>query len=116
MLPFVNGSGDQSKRYFFEGLSEDLITTLSGFSGSKVINGDSAFQLRNNPDSVQIIGKKLGVVHLMEGRVQFAGDIVRVSGGTAEQRRRQHLVVAALRPAVQGFVCLAGHYHAIRGG
>jgi len=79
VLPFVNESGEKSEQYFSDGLSEDLITTLSQFAGLKVINRDSSFQFRNSTDNVQTIGEKLGVAHLLEGSVQRAGDVVRIS-------------------------------------
>jgi TolB-like protein/Flp pilus assembly protein TadD len=79
VLPLVNGSGNQDEQYFSDGLSEDLITALSQFAGLKVINRDSSFQFRHSKDSIQIIGEKLGVAHLLEGSVRRAGGEVRIS-------------------------------------
>ncbi|HET6912702.1 MAG TPA: tetratricopeptide repeat protein [Rhodanobacteraceae bacterium] len=79
VLPLSNESGEKDQQYFSDGLSEDLITALSQFAGLKVINRDSSFQFRGSKDSVQAIGAKLGVAHLLEGSVQKLGDEVRVS-------------------------------------
>ncbi|MGA9852282.1 MAG: hypothetical protein WBR15_05065 [Gammaproteobacteria bacterium] len=79
VLPLVNESGDKDQQYFSDGLSEDLITTLSQFAGLKVISRDSSFRFRNSGDSSQVIGEKLGVAHLLEGSVQRLGDEVRIS-------------------------------------
>ncbi|MGH8283119.1 MAG: tetratricopeptide repeat protein [Gammaproteobacteria bacterium] len=79
VLPFVNESGDKGQQYFSDGLSEDLITALSQFAGLKVISRDSSFQFRNSDDSSQVIGKKLGVAHLLEGSVQRSGDEIRIN-------------------------------------
>lgn len=79
VLPLSNESGENDQQYFSDGLSEDLITALSQFAGLKVINRDSSFQFRNSKDSVQDIGEKLGVAHLLEGSVQRLGDQVRIS-------------------------------------
>jgi TolB-like protein/Tfp pilus assembly protein PilF len=79
VLPLSNESGEKDQQDFSDGLSEDLITALSQFSGLKVINRDSSFQLRNSKDSVQAIGEKLGVAHVLEGSVQKLGDEVRIS-------------------------------------
>ncbi len=59
VLPLTNESGDKDRQYFSDGLSEDLITALSQFSGLKVINRDpgvtllltdpSALGYRNDP-------------------------------------------------------------------
>jgi TolB-like protein/Tfp pilus assembly protein PilF len=79
VLPLRNESGDPSQQYFSDGLSEDLITTLSQFPGLKVIGRTSSFQFRNSHDDSKVIGAKLGVAHLVEGSVRRVGDVVRVS-------------------------------------
>ena len=79
VLPLSNESGEKDQQYFSDGLSEDLITALSQFAGLKVINRDSSFRFRDSKDSVQAIGEKLGVAHLLEGSVQKLGDEVRIS-------------------------------------
>jgi len=79
VLPLTNESGDPSQQYFSDGISEDLITTLSHFPGLRVIGRASAFQFRHSEDDSRSIGAKLGVAHLFEGSVQRSGDTVRVS-------------------------------------
>jgi TolB-like protein/Tfp pilus assembly protein PilF len=79
VLPLANESGDASQQYFSDGLSEDLITTLSQIPGLKVIGRHSSFQFRDSKDDSKTIGAKLGVTHLLEGSVRHAGDTVRVS-------------------------------------
>ena len=79
VLPLVNESGDKDQQYFSDGLSEDLITALSQFSGLKVISRNSSFQFRDSRDDSKTIGRKLGVAHLLEGSVRRAGGMVRVS-------------------------------------
>jgi TolB-like protein/Flp pilus assembly protein TadD len=79
VLPLTNESGDPSQQYFSDGISEDLITTLSQLPGLKVIGRTSTFQFRDSKDDSRIIGAKLGVAHLLEGSVQRSGETVRVS-------------------------------------
>jgi len=79
VLPLMNESGEKDQQYFSDGLSEDLITALSQFAGLKVIARESSFKFRNSGDNAKTIGAKLGVAHLLEGSVQRAGDVVRVS-------------------------------------
>jgi len=79
VLPFTNESRDAGQQYFSDGLSEDLITALSQVPGLKVIGRTSSFRFRNSTDDSQMIGAKLGVAHLLEGSVQHASNIVRVS-------------------------------------
>ncbi|HEX5960090.1 MAG TPA: hypothetical protein VFY97_02450 [Rhodanobacteraceae bacterium] len=79
VLPFSNDSGDPDQQFFSDGLSEDLINTLSQFSGLKVISRNSAFQYRGSKDSSAEIGRQLGVAHLLEGSVQRQDSAVRIT-------------------------------------
>jgi TolB-like protein/Tfp pilus assembly protein PilF len=79
VLPLTNESGEASQQYFSDGISEDLITALSQFSGLKVIGRTSAFQFRDSKEDSRSIGAKLGVAHLLEGSVRRSGEMVRVS-------------------------------------
>lgn len=79
VLPLANESGEASQQYFSDGISEDLITALSQFSGLKVIGRTSAFQFRDSKEDSRSIGAKLGVAHLLEGSVRKSGDMIRVS-------------------------------------
>ncbi len=79
VLPLLNESGDANQQYFSDGISEDLITELSQFSGLKVIGRLSSFQFRNPKEDSRSIGAKLQVAHLLEGSVRRSGDAVRVS-------------------------------------
>jgi TolB-like protein/Flp pilus assembly protein TadD len=79
VLPFENDSGQKDQQYFSDGLSQDLITALTQFTGLKVISRDSAFQFRGSKDSPAVIAARLGVAHLLEGAVQRQDDQVRIS-------------------------------------
>jgi TolB-like protein/Tfp pilus assembly protein PilF len=79
VLPFANEGGDAEQQYFSDGLSEDFINALSQFEGLKVIGRNSAFLFRDTRESAESIGAKLGVAHLLEGRVRRVGDTVRIS-------------------------------------
>ncbi len=96
VLPLVNESGAKDEQYFSDGLSEDLITALSQVVGLKVISRNSSFQFRDTSENSQAIGEKLGVAHLLEGSVQRAGDVVRIS--------------ASLVNAADGSTLWAQHY------
>lgn len=79
VLPLVSEGASAQQQYFSDGLSESLITALSQFAGLKVIGRTSSFQFRDSKDSSKVIGRKLGVAHLLEGSVQYAGDRVRIN-------------------------------------
>ena len=79
VLPFTNLSADPEQAYFSDGLSEDLITSLSQLGGLKVISRNSSFRFRDSKDDVRTIGKALGVARLLSGSVRRAGGQVRIS-------------------------------------
>ncbi len=96
VLPLVNASNDPDQQFFSDGLSENLIDSLSRFDGVKVIGRISAFQFRDSKDDSATIGRKLGVAYLLNGSVQRAGGDVRIS--------------AALTKAADGSTLWAQHY------
>jgi TolB-like protein/Tfp pilus assembly protein PilF len=79
VLPLVNASQDPDQQFFSDGLSENLIDSLSRFGGLKVIGRISAFQFRGSKDDSATIGRKLGVAYLLNGSVQRAFGVVRIS-------------------------------------
>ncbi|MEO6926451.1 MAG: tetratricopeptide repeat protein [Rhodanobacter sp.] len=79
VLPFANESSNKDERYFSDGLSEDMITTLSQVASLKVISSASSFQFRSSKDSPAEIGAALGVAHLLQGGVQRLGSEVRIT-------------------------------------
>lgn len=78
VLPFANDSADKNDRYFSDGLSEDLIIALSRYPGLKVIGRESSFHFRGSDLDGRVIGRELGVAHLLEGSVSRVGDEVRI--------------------------------------
>ncbi|HKE48832.1 MAG TPA: hypothetical protein VKB52_12270 [Rhodanobacteraceae bacterium] len=79
VLPFVNTSGDAGNEYFSDGLSEELISSLSRLGDLKVIGRTSSFQFKGRTEDSAEIGQKLGVVYLLEGSVRKSDDRVRIA-------------------------------------
>jgi len=79
VLPLKNLSGDPGQEYFSDGMTEELITSLSKFSGLFIIARESAFKYRNSHADERQIGRELGVRYLVEGSVRRDDDRVRVS-------------------------------------
>jgi eukaryotic-like serine/threonine-protein kinase len=79
VLPFVDLSPQKDQEYFSDGLTEELITTLSQVSGLRVAARTSSFQFKGlNPD-VHDVGRKLDVGAVLEGSVRRSGNRLRVS-------------------------------------
>jgi serine/threonine-protein kinase len=79
VLPLANSTGDPANEYFSDGVSEELISTLSRLSHLKVIGRTSSFQFKNKTDDSRAIGEKLGVGYLLEGSVRKSADRVRIA-------------------------------------
>lgn len=79
VLPFTNLSNDPDQNYFSDGLSEELIFTLTRLSGLRVSARTSSFQFRDLSISPAEIAEQLGVRYLLTGSVRRSGDRLRVS-------------------------------------
>jgi adenylate cyclase len=79
VLPFVNMSGDPEQEYFIDGLTENVITGLSGSPKLFVISRSSTFTYKDKPVNVQQVARELGVQYIVEGSVQKAKDRVRIT-------------------------------------
>lgn len=83
VLPLANMTGDASRNYVSNGMTEELIARLGQVSGSglRVIAPASALAYANTNKSAQQIGHELGVQYLIQGSLQQQGANVRVAVG-----------------------------------
>jgi TolB-like protein len=79
VMPFVNMSADPEQEYFCDGLTEELINTLSRIRDLKVVARTSAFAFKGGSYDVRKIGRKLDVRTVLEGSVRKSGDSLRIT-------------------------------------
>jgi TolB-like protein/Flp pilus assembly protein TadD len=79
VLPFDNLSRDPDNAFFAEGVQDEILTRLAKVADLKVIARTSTQRFKSVPDDLQQIAKQLGVINILEGSVQRAGDQVRVN-------------------------------------
>jgi len=79
VLPFKNMSADPEQEYFCEGLSEELINSLSQIKDIRVVARTSAFSFKGKDVDIREIGKKLNVETVLEGSVRQAGNRLRIT-------------------------------------
>ena len=79
VLPLANLSGDPNQDYFSDGLTEELISSLSRLGGLQVAGRTSSFKFKGAKESSKAIGRQLGVNYLIDGSVRRDGNVVRVS-------------------------------------
>jgi TolB-like protein/Tfp pilus assembly protein PilF len=79
VLPFVNMSGDKEQEYFSDGLSEELLNSLSRINDLQVAARTSSFYFKGEHSDLATIAHKLNVASVLEGSVRRAGNTVRVT-------------------------------------
>jgi TolB-like protein/tetratricopeptide (TPR) repeat protein len=79
VLPFVNMSGDPSQEYFSDGLSEELIDSLSRINQLQVAARTSAFSFKGKDTDIRTVATKLNVATVLEGSVRRSPHTVRVT-------------------------------------
>ena len=91
VLPFDNLSGDPEQEYFSDGITNDIITDLSKFSGVFVIASNSTFTYKGKPVKVQQVAEDLGVRYVLEGSVQRLGSQIRINAQLIDATSGHHL-------------------------
>ncbi len=79
VLAFENLSGDPSKDYLSDGISEDVIIELGRYRALNVLSRHTTFSYRGQHQDVRSVGKTLGADFVLEGTVRQAGDRLRVT-------------------------------------
>ncbi len=79
VLPFNNLSGEPEQEYFSDGLTEEIISTLSRVPKLFVIARNSTFTYKGKPVKIRQVAEELGVRYVLEGSVRKAGDEVRIN-------------------------------------
>jgi len=91
ILPFRNMSPDPSDEYFAEGMTEEIISTVSGISGLSVISRTSVMGYKGTTKKVKEIGKELEVGSVLEGSFRKAGNKIRVTTQLIDVAADRHL-------------------------
>jgi len=91
VLPFVNMSRDPEQEYFSDGITEEIITTLSKVPNLFVIARNSVFTYKGKPVKVKQVSEELGVRYVLEGSVQKSGDRVRITAQLIDALSGHHL-------------------------
>ncbi len=79
VLAFLNMTGNPAMDYLGDGISEELINSLSRTPGVKVSSRTSSFAFKHSNVDARLICDKLGVDALVEGSVRIAGANARIT-------------------------------------
>jgi adenylate cyclase len=91
VLPFDNLSGDPEQEYFSDGITEDIITSLSRIRQFFVIARNTTFTYRGQAVDVQDVARELGVRYVLEGSIRRAGDRIRVTAQLIDGETGNHI-------------------------
>ena len=91
VLPFANISGDPKKDYLSDGITENIITSLSKTPKMLVIARNSVFTYKGKPVLVQQVSEELGVRYVLEGSLQRSGDRLRVTAQLIDAKTGNHI-------------------------
>jgi adenylate cyclase len=91
VLPFVNMSPENQQDYFCDGISEEIINSLTHVAGLKVIARMSAFQFKGASMDIREVGRRLNADIVIEGSVRKAGDQLRIVAQAIQAESGHHL-------------------------
>jgi len=91
VLPFTNMSGDAEQEFFADGLTEDIITTLSKLAGLRVTARNSSFVYKGRAVDIREAAKQLGVRYVLEGSVRKGGERLRITAQLIDAETGLHL-------------------------
>jgi serine/threonine protein kinase/Flp pilus assembly protein TadD len=79
LLPFENISPDRESDYFSDGLTEELILSLSKLKNMRVVSRTSTMQYKDTKKDIKTIGRELGARYILEGSVRKFQDDLRIT-------------------------------------
>ena len=91
VLPFVNMSPEPEQDYFCDGISEEIINSLTHIAGLKVIARSSVFQFKGTSFDIREVGRRLDADIVIEGSVRKAGEQLRITAQAIEAQSGYHL-------------------------
>lgn len=91
VLPFASISPDPKDEYFADGITEELISTLSKIDDLSVIARTSVMPYKGTTKSIAEIGQELRVGTILEGSVRKAENKLRITVQLIDVQSQAHL-------------------------
>lgn len=92
VLPFANESAaEENAEFLANGIHDDILTQLAKINSLSVISRTSVEAYRDSQQLMSEIGEALNATSIVEGRVQRAGDMVRINVQLIDAATDEHL-------------------------
>jgi TolB-like protein/DNA-binding winged helix-turn-helix (wHTH) protein len=93
VLPFENLTGDPSKEYLAEGLTEETISQLGRLNPQQldVIARTSVMGYKHKAERLDQIGRDLSVQYVLENSLRKSGDQIRITSQLLRMKDQSHL-------------------------
>jgi len=91
VLPFNNMSGDPENDHIADGLTEDIITSISKTDQIFVIARNSTFTYKGKPVKIKQISEEFGVQYVLEGSIQNFGERLQITAQLIDALTGRHL-------------------------
>ena len=79
VLPFADLSPQHDQEYFCDGITEEIIDSLTKVGGFRVVARTSSFAFKGKQQDIREIGHKLNVNAVLEGSVRKSGNTLRIT-------------------------------------
>jgi TolB-like protein/Tfp pilus assembly protein PilF len=90
VLPLSNFSPNQQDEYLADGMTEELITAISGVEGLRVIARTSVMKYKNKETDIREIGYTLNAGTVLEGSFRKIGERIRVTVQLIDAKTEEH--------------------------
>jgi TolB-like protein/DNA-binding winged helix-turn-helix (wHTH) protein len=91
VLPFVNISADKEQQYVSDGLTEELLNSLSRINELQVAARTSSFSFQGEHPDITTVAHKLNVAAVLEGSIRRSGNTVRITAQLSNALTGFHL-------------------------
>jgi serine/threonine protein kinase/tetratricopeptide (TPR) repeat protein len=91
VLPFANLSADPENEFFADGITEEILNSLTTIPELRVAGRASSFSFKGKQQDLHAIGEQLNVRTVLEGSVRRSGKRVRISAQLSDVSDGYHL-------------------------
>jgi adenylate cyclase len=91
VLPLVSLSSDPEDEFFSDGMTEEMISTISQIQELRVISRTSIMRYKKTDKSLGEIGRELGVNSILEGSIRKYGKKIRVTTQLIDVGSDEHM-------------------------